>query len=82
MTVVKKLTATAKTPLPRLCWVCGRVPDPQNRYCRCCGKGQGDGTAWHYRHWGIIVRLLCLEPFARYFVWRAPAISGAAESTG
>lgn len=69
----------SKIPLPRPCWSCGRVLDPQDRYCRYCGKGQADSAAWYYRHWGIVVLLLCLGPFALYFVWRSPAISGAAK---
>lgn len=70
----------SKIPLPKPCWGCGRVLDPQDRFCRYCGKGQGDGAAWYYKHWGVIVLLAALGPFALYFVWRSPVISRGAKA--
>jgi hypothetical protein len=49
--------------------------EPQDRFCRYCGKGQGDSAAWYYKHWGIVVMLLCMGPFALFFVARSPVIS-------
>lgn len=69
----------SKIPLPRPCWACGRMLEPQDRFCRYCGKGQGDSAAWYYKHWGIIVLLLGLGPFALYFVWRSPVITRGAK---
>lgn len=69
----------SKIPLPKPCWACGRVLDPQDRYCRYCGKGQGGSSTWYYKHWGIILLLAALGPFALYFVWRSPVISRGAK---
>lgn len=63
-------------PLPRPCWSCGRMIDPEDSYCRFCGRGQGGHVPWQYRHWGVIViTLLGLGPFSLFFLWRSPVIS-------
>jgi hypothetical protein len=63
-----------------VCWGCGEAVDPQDSYCRHCGKGQGERVPWQYSHWGIIVlTLAALGPFSLYYLWRSPAISPQAK---
>jgi len=71
----------SKIPLPKPCWACGRVIDPQDHYCRHCGKGQADYVPWYYSHWGVCLLILGLGPFALYFVWRSPRMSQQAKYT-
>lgn len=67
--------AVPAPPLPVLCWACARVLDPFDRYCRHCGKGQGDYIPWYYSRWGIAVAsLLGLGPFGVFLVWRSPRL--------
>ncbi|MBI2362536.1 MAG: hypothetical protein HYV15_04045, partial [Elusimicrobia bacterium] len=54
-----------------------KVLDPFDRYCRYCGKGQGEHIPWYYSRWGIAAAsLLGLGPFGVLLVWRSPRLSG------
>ncbi|HAH05936.1 MAG TPA: hypothetical protein DCM05_05290 [Elusimicrobia bacterium] len=58
-----------------LCWSCKKALDPQDRYCRFCGMGQGEHVAWYYRPWGIaLATLFGLGPFGLILVWRSPKL--------
>ncbi|MBI5242968.1 MAG: hypothetical protein HY922_04690 [Elusimicrobia bacterium] len=62
------------------CWGCGGALDRQDRYCRGCGRGQGEYVAWYYQPWGIAVcTLLGLGPFGLLLVWRSPRLSRTAQ---
>jgi hypothetical protein len=68
-----------ETALDAACWNCGGAIAPEDRYCRRCGRGQGEQVAWYYRHWGIAVAtLLGLGPFGLILVWRSPLLSSRA----
>ena len=68
-----------KVALPKACWGCERVLDPQDAYCRYCGRGQDANVPWYYKHWGIaLATVLGLGPFGVVLVWRAPRLSTAA----
>ena len=68
-----------ESTLNAACWGCGAAIAPGDRYCRHCGRGQGERVAWYYRHWGIaLATLLGLGPFGLILVWRSPILSSRA----
>jgi len=56
------------------CWKCKRPIDDSDRYCRWCGMGQGSRMPWYYQHWGIILVMLMVGPFALINVFLSPLI--------
>ena len=73
--------AVPAPPLPAMCWACGKIIDPCDRFCRHCGKGQGADLPWYYTRWGIAAAsLLGLGPFGVFLVWRSPRL-GREEKT-
>lgn len=62
-------------PLPVPCWACGAMIAGEDRYCRCCGRGQGGYVTWQYKHWGVIAITLLAGPLSLVFLWRSPVIS-------
>lgn len=62
-----------------VCWSCKKAIDPQDAYCRHCGKGQGTRLPFAYTPFGLFTMFLCIGPFAIYFVARSPAMSRRAK---
>jgi len=62
------------------CWACGSAMEPQDNYCRVCGKGQGARLPWQYKWWGILaITVLGLGPFSLFYLWRTPDLSRRAK---
>jgi hypothetical protein len=60
---------------PTACWSCHRALDPDDRYCRRCGQGQGAFVAWYYRPlWIALLAFTALGPFALLLIWRTPRL--------
>lgn len=75
------LSENQANPQRACCWACGAEIGSQDRYCRHCGKGQGEQIPWYYRHWGIILMTLFgLGPFSLVLVWRSPLLSREARA--
>jgi len=61
------------------CWKCKRPIDESDNYCRHCGVGQGGRAPWYYQHWGIILVMLMVGPFALINVFASPLIGKKAK---
>jgi ABC-type protease/lipase transport system fused ATPase/permease subunit len=58
------------------CWSCHADLDGADRYCRFCGKGQGEFVSWYYKpFWIVILTLTVLGPFSLYLIWKSPVLS-------
>lgn len=57
------------------CWSCSERIDPQDRFCRHCGAGQGEAVAWYYRPFGLaFLTFFALGPFVLPLVWKSPRL--------
>jgi len=61
------------------CWKCKKQIDQTDKYCRYCGSGQGGKAPWYYRHFGIIMVMLMVGPFALINVFFSPVIGKKAK---
>ncbi len=78
---MEERSENSANPQRAACWACGSEIGAQDRYCRHCGKGQGEHIPWYYRHWGIILMTLFgLGPFGLILVWRSPLLSREARA--
>ena len=59
----------------RTCLKCKRQMPLEHNYCSSCGTGWGKYVHWYYKHWGIILLILLLGPFAMFFVILSPVVS-------
>lgn len=58
-----------------VCWSCRKPADPQDNFCRFCGKDLRS-FPWYYQHWGIILlTFVALGPASIVLVWRSPVLS-------
>jgi len=63
----------------KICYKCSNIILKEDNFCRYCGAGQGSYVKWYYRHWGIILLMFLLGPFALIFVILSPSISTTAK---